>query len=151
MMHIRYLQKEDRAFWFQLDRHLPAREFERKIRDRMGYVILEDQQPIGLLRYHLFWDSIPFCSMLFIKADAQRKGYGKALLAHWEKDMESEGYQMVMTSTQANETAQHFYRKCGYRDAGSLLINLPPCAQPLELFLIKAISNDAEKIKENSR
>ncbi|GLB31719.1 hypothetical protein LAD12857_36420 [Lacrimispora amygdalina] len=36
MIHIRYVQEEDRAFWFKLDKHLPESEFERKIRDKMG-------------------------------------------------------------------------------------------------------------------
>ena len=39
----------------------------------------------------------------------------------------------MLTSTLADETAQHFYRKLGYRDTGSLL--LPN--EALEIILIK--------------
>lgn len=42
--------------------------------------------------------------------------------------------------TQVDEEAQHFYRKLGYQDAGSLLITVPEYQQPMELFLLKRIA-----------
>ncbi len=139
MMQIRYVQPEDRDFWYLLDRHLPESEFMNKVRDKKGYVLLENGNPMGLLRYNLFWDNTPFCTMLFIHWDAQGQGYGKALMAHWEADMKAQGYGMVMTSTQVDEAAQHFYRKLGYKDCGGFVIDIPAYAQPMELYLIKAI------------
>lgn len=138
-MLIRYVQEEDKKFWFHLDGHLSEKEFERKVRDKMGYVLLENEIPVGLLRYHLFWDKIPFCTMLFVDWKAQKKGYGKALMTYWEEDMKAEGYSVLLTSTQADESAQNFYRKIGYRDAGGLLLNVPEYEQPTELFFIKEI------------
>lgn len=105
----------------------------------MGYVLLDNSTPIGLLRYNLFWDNIPFCTMLFINRASQHKGYGKKLMEFWEKDMKSLGYGMIMTSTQVDELAQHFYRKIGYQEAGGLIINIPKYEQPMEMFFIKAI------------
>ena len=73
-------------------------------------------------------------------ADAyQSKGYGKALMVFWEEEMRRLGYKMLMTSTQVDEQAQHFYRKLGYQDAGGLLISIHEIQQPMELFLIKQI------------
>ena len=66
MIEIRYVQLDDKKFWYGLDRHLPDNEFEKKVRDKQGYVLLKDNIPIGLLRFNLFWDNIPFCTMLFI-------------------------------------------------------------------------------------
>lgn len=60
MENIRYVQKEDKSFWFKLDKHLSEAEFQKKIRDKMGYVILDNGTLVGLLRYNLFWDSIHF-------------------------------------------------------------------------------------------
>lgn len=136
---IRYVREEDKEFWFRLDRHLPEKEFERKVRDKMGYVLLADEIPVGLLRYNLFWDKIPFCTLLFVEWHAQKKGYGKALMAHWEADMKTKGYSALLTSSQADESAQNFYRKIGYRDAGGLLLSVPEYEQPTELFFIKEI------------
>lgn len=138
-MEIRYVKAEDKDFWFRLDLHLPETEFDRKVRDRMGYILSEDDSPAALLRYHLFWDNTPFCTMLFVDWEHQGKGYGRELMSYWERDMKKSGYGMVMVSTQVDEQAQHFYRKLGYQDAGGLVINVPGYEQPMELFLIKEI------------
>lgn len=139
MVSIRYVQTEDREFWYSLDKHLPEDEFENKVRNKQGYVLSENGVPIGLLRYNLFWDNTPFCTMLFIDPNHQRKGYGKMLTAHWERDMKAQGYGLLLASTQVDESAQHFYRKLGYKDCGGLIIDIPEYAQPMELFLIKSV------------
>ena len=57
----------------------------------------------------------------------------------WENEMQQLGYKMLMTSTQVDENAQHFYRKLGYQDAGGLLLSIPEYQQPMELFFIKEV------------
>ena len=99
MIEIRHVRLEDKAFWYSLDKHLPEGEFEQKVVNQRGYVLLVDQNPVGLLRYNLFWDNIPFCTMLFVAPLYQRKGFGKMLMAHWEQDMKRQGYGMILTST----------------------------------------------------
>ena len=69
----------------------------------------------------------------------QGKGYGKKLMEHWENDMKSQGYGMLLTSTQVDEDAQHFYRKLGYKDCGGFVIDAPGYEQPMEMFLSKGI------------
>ena len=54
-------------------------EFENKVSNKRGYIIFDDNKPIGLLRYNLFGDNTPFCTMLFIDWNYQGKGYGKNL------------------------------------------------------------------------
>lgn len=139
MTEIQYIQNSHRSFWYQLDKHLPENEFQNKVNRKQGYVLLAGGEPAGLLRYNLFWDSIPFCTMLYIDAPFQGRGYGKMLLAHWEKDMREQGHGMVLTSSQADETAQHFYRKLGYKDCGNLFLDIPGYAQPMELFFSKEL------------
>jgi len=136
---IRYAEMTDKPFWYRLDKHLPEVEFENKIKSRRGYVLLENETPVGLLRYNLFWDNIPFCTMLYVDCRARGNGYGRALMNHWEEDMKSQNYGMLFTSTQVDETAQNFYRKLGYQDCGGLIIDIPRYAQPMELFLVKEI------------
>lgn len=139
MTEIRYVQMEDEKFWYSLDRHLPREEFARKVTDKRGYVLLENGQPAGLLRYNLFWDNTPFCTLLFIDWKYQKKGYGRMLMEHWEKDMKSRGFGMLLLSTQVDEDAQHFYRKIGYKDCGGFVVDIPGYEQPMEMFLIKGI------------
>lgn len=139
MIQIRYSQLEDKEFWFSLDKHLSEQEFINKVRDNRGYVLLEDNKPLGLLRYNLFWDNTPFCNLIYINSEYQGKGFGKMLIEYWEKDMKSLGYGMLLTSTQVDESAQHFYRKLGYKDCGGFVIDIQGYEQPMELFLVKAI------------
>ena len=77
--------------------------------------------------------------MLVVEEGARKKGCGRLLMARWEADMRAQGHGMLLTSTQADEEAQHFYRKLGYRDCGVLTVDIPGYAQPAELFLSKAL------------
>ena len=137
MIEIRYVEEKDKTFWFSLDKHLPESEFDKKVRDKQGYVLFENGEAVGLLRYNLFWDNTPFCTMLFVDWSKQKNGYGKALMNHWEDDMRNQGYEMVMTSTQEDEEAQHFYRKIGYKDCCGFTVDFPGYEQPMELILMK--------------
>ena len=132
---IRYACESDREFWFTLDRHLDFAEFQKKVRDKQAYVLFADGAPVGILRYQLFWDNTPFCTLLYVKENVQRRGFGKTLTEHWESEMRSNGYRSVLVSTRADESAQNFYRFAGYSDCGSLI--LPD--QPTELFLRKSL------------
>ena len=104
----------------------------------LGRVLImeRDGERVGWLRWNLFWDNTPFMNLLYLLDDYRGKGFGKALVTRWEADMVALGYGSVMTSTQSDEAAQHFYRKLGYRDAGALL--LP--GEPTELLFIKELS-----------
>ena len=134
---IRPVEAGDRAFWFGLDRHLSEDGFARKVRDKMGYVLTADGEPVAVMRWSLFWDSIPFCDLLYVRDGDRKKGFGRKLMAHWEREMGRAGYGLVMTSTQADEEAQHFYRSLGYKDCGGLILPFPGYEQPLELIMAK--------------
>lgn len=90
----------------------------------LGRVLIaqEGDEPVGWLRWNLFWDNTPFMNMLYILEPWQRRGIGRQLVNRWESQARETGFTAVMTSTQVNEEAQHFYRKLGYRDAGVLLL-----------------------------
>ena len=139
MIEIRYVKETDKAFWYSLDKHLPEDEFLKKVRDKQGYVLFEDGIPKGILRYGLFWDNTPFCNIIFIESDAQKCGFGKKMMAFWETDMRSQGYDMVLLSTRVDEEAQHFYRKIGYKDCGTLTIDIPGFEQAMEIFMCKQL------------
>ena len=137
MPEIRYAAEADKAFWFTLDRHMSGGEFDLKVRDRRGYVISDGGRPAGVMRYNLFWDSIPFLTLIHLDEAYQRKGFGSKAMLHWEGEMRERGCKIVMTSTQVDEQAQHFYRKLGYMEKGSLSLDNTPLAQPLEMFMLK--------------
>ena len=136
---LRFVTHLDWEGWSALDKHLPKGEFDEKVRTRRGLVYTEGGQILGVLRWNLFWDSLPFCTLLYIREDCRGKGYGRALMDRWEGEMAARGHGLVLTSTQADEMAQHFYRKLGYRDCGGFVMPLPGYEQPTELILAKAL------------
>ena len=83
MITIRYVTNEDKRFWFELDKHLPEAEFEKKVRDRQGYVLFEDNEPVGILRYNLFWDNTPFCTITKIRKARQNDAKISSSLTSW--------------------------------------------------------------------
>ena len=139
MIEIKYVTEKDKEFWYSLDKHLPISEFDKKVRDKQGYVLWENGIPVGILRYNLFWDNTPFCTMLFVDWPFQKQGYGRKLMEYWEEEMKKAGYGMLLVSTQVDEGAQHFYRKIGYKDCGGFTIDIPGYEQPMEMFLSKGL------------
>ena len=53
--------------------------------------------------------------------------------------MKALGFDTVLVSTQADESAQMFFRKQGYVDCGGLVFQGTPFPQPMELFLRKVL------------
>lgn len=139
MFLMRYAELTDEEFWFTLDRHLSRKEFARKVRDQQAYVICDGEEPVGVFRYGLFWDSIPFCNLIYIREDRQGNGFGRKAMEAWEGEMCCLGYGMAMVSTQVDERAQHFYRRLGYKDIGGITMNIPGYEQPMELFMAKRL------------
>lgn len=137
MVSIRYAEEDDRAFWYTLDTHLPTTEFAKKMRDKQGYILLCDGVPVGVLRYTLFWDSIPFLNLIFLDSSHRRQGIGRQAMALWEREMKRMGHGMCLVSTQSDEEAQHFYRALGYKDCGCLTMDISGYEQPPEIFLAK--------------
>jgi len=119
--------------------NLSESEFELKVRDKRCYILRLDGQRIGVMVFNLMFDFIPFLSLMYLEDEHQRKGFGTAAMTHWENEMRSLGYKMIMISTQVDEDGQHFYRKLGYKDMGSIVMDIPPHEQPLEMFMGKAL------------
>ena len=138
-MTIRYAAQADLASCLALDGHLPEGAYAPKLAAKQVYLLSEAGEDLALLRWGLFWDSIPFCNLLYVAEGARGRGYGRALAERWEADMKARGYDLAMTSTQADEEGQHFWRKLGYRDCGGFLLPFPGYEQPLELILAKPL------------
>jgi len=115
---IRYANINDHLWLAEHDKHISEMNLKNKIDNNEVYVIGISEKIVGWLRYNLFWDNIPFMNMVCILDEYQKMGIGKMLVKHWEKEMKKNGYNNVLTSTQSNEEAQHFYRKLGYKEIG---------------------------------
>ena len=117
----------------KLDNHIPSSCLGECIHNGQVYVLKDDsiknggfnhriKDPVvGVLRYSLFWQTIPFLDLLFIDENYRNNGYGTQMINRWESTMKIMGYKYVMTSTQADEDAWCFYEKLGYKKVGSFL------------------------------
>lgn len=99
--------------------------------DRRDQAVLH---AVGILRYSLFWQTIPFLDLLYIDPAYRGRGFGTRMMHRWESDMAARGYTDVMTSTQADETAWQFYEKLGYHRIGGFL---PPGQEAEEWMYLK--------------
>lgn len=142
-MDIRAAQNGDIAYLAKKDVHIRASELQNLIPLKRILLLEADGAPAGWLRYNLFWDNTPFMNLLQVEEPFRGRGFGKALVRFWEKQMAAQGFAGVMTSTQANENAQHFYRHLGYKTIGGFF----PPGEEYELLFYKSLKNDE---KENS-
>ncbi len=133
MYDLEYADIYSHEYFKKYDSHITHEILCRKIEDKEVIMAKISDKIIGWLRYGYFWDSIPFMNMLMIDEQYRGKGIGKDLVSFWEKEMSSKGYKTIMTSTLSNEVAQHFYRKLGYKDSGSLILE----GEALEIIFTK--------------
>ena len=120
------------------DHHVTEEVLRKKISDKEILIAESGNEIVGWLRFGFFWDIYPFMNLIIIDEEYQRKGIGKQLVLFWEEEMKKRKHKYVLTSTQSDEEAQHFYRKLGYKDAGSLI--LP--GEVLEIIFIKTLQSE---------
>lgn len=135
-MKFEYASELNFQFILDNDRHISKELIRTKLKENEILVVRsQDSKIIGWLRFSYFWDNTPFMNMLYINENYRNKGIGKNLVKFWEIEMKNKGYKLLMTSTLSNEQAQHFYRKLGYKDSGSLLLE----NEPLEIIFTKNV------------
>ena len=135
-MTIEFATLDDVDMILDYDQHVALSEVDRLIENKRYIVARTNGVILGFARWNLFWDNTPFLNMLYVPEGYNRMGVGSQLLTFWENEMKSQRYGILLTSTQASEKGQHFFRKYGYQDCGNLI--LPK--QSLELILCKEIS-----------
>ncbi len=131
---VRAAASADASFLIEHD-HVGPDVIAGRIQAGQILVAENDGVLVGWLRWNLFWDEIPFMNKLYVLEPHRGHGVGNALMDTWEKSARHDGHEVVMTSSQADESAQHLYRKRFYVDCGALV--LPN--QAAELVFRKAL------------
>ncbi|HEY3528296.1 MAG TPA: GNAT family N-acetyltransferase [Nocardioides sp.] len=125
----------DLPFLVEVDRHLSPDRLADLVSAGRVMVVEVDGDVVGLLRWGLFWDQVPFMNLLWVLPDWRGQGVGTALVEAWERSQLAAGHDLVLTSTMSDERSQHLYRRLGYVDSGALF--LPD--EPAELILRKQL------------
>lgn len=118
------------------DRHLSPSRLTDCIRRELVDVLEDDGRIVGVLRWSLFWQCLPFLDLIYLDDTLRGQGWGKKMMAHWESSMAAQGFSDVLLSTQSDETSKFFYEKLGYRLCGSFL---PPDQDVEELMYRKEL------------
>ena len=135
-MEIRLADSKDKQGVIKYDCHIPHNKVCECIRNQRVYVLCDEKKIVGILRYSLFWQTIPFLDLMYIDEAYRGQGYGSQMMACWESAMAAMGYPYVMLSTQEDETAKFFYEKLGYRRIGAFL---PPDQDADEIMYLKML------------
>ena len=147
-MRITLAKYQDRSEIARLDRHIPQHRLAACIEGGQVYVLKDDptehggagngeqDRVLGVLRYSLFWQTIPFLDLLYIDEAYRNRGFGTQMMREWEAEMAKRGYPYVMTSTQADEDAWKFYEKLGYHKVGGFF---PPEQEAEEWMYVKEL------------
>lgn len=138
-MELKTVTEYDREFVMSLDSHADERSFRNRVYAKSGYILWEEGERIGVMSHCVLWDKLPFLNLIYVKEEFRGRGCGRQAILDWEQEMKDQGYKMVLLSTQADESAQHLYRKLGYTDCGGLLFDHTPLEQPMELFFRKVL------------
>ncbi|MFD1136001.1 GNAT family N-acetyltransferase [Paenibacillus urinalis] len=134
-MKIDFATEADYTYIADRDQHISKVLIASKIRDKEILMLRHSSEVMGWMRYGYFWDNTPFMNLIWLDEPYRGKGYGKETVLYWEQLMRQQGYTTVMTSTQSDEGAQHFYRKLGYKDVGCLMQE----NEPLEILFTKKL------------
>ena len=121
-MTVRIATMNDLSRIVEQDRHISPEELKLLISLGRVAVAEDGESFLGWMRWNLFWDNTPFLNMLYLLEPHRGKGYGKTMMAWWEREMHSQGFDTLMTSTASDEYAQHFYQKLGYSAVGGFAL-----------------------------
>jgi len=116
--------------------YLGRETLSRCARDGLVYAVETNGEIVGVLRYSLFWQAIPFLDLVFLAPEARGKGLGTECLRFREAEMKRRGFSHLLTSTQAGETVWRFYEKLGYKRVGGFY---PPNQEAEELIYSKRL------------
>ncbi len=132
------------GLWSTLDTHLPEAAFTEPPGSNWHTGSQPATVPLEFCGISSFLGDDPLPHAAAPGSAIPGAGLWTAAMSLWEAQLIQAGHGMVLVSTQSDESAQHFYRKLGYRDCGYLLLDAPgvPAAGGA-LPLKTASSNDS--------
>ena len=136
-LEIRLAVAKDKKQILKYDPHIHHDKVGECICNGLVDVLCDGKKIVGILRWNLFWQSIPFLDLIYIDEAYRGQGWGSKMMADWEDSMKAMGYSYVMLSTQEDETAKYFYEKLGYHRIGAFL---PPEQNADEIMYLKELA-----------
>jgi GNAT superfamily N-acetyltransferase len=89
----------------------------------MHEIILAERcgEVIGYLKLEYIWSKLPYISLIILKPEFRGKGIGILMLNYLVEFLQINGYEILLSSSQVNETEpQMWHRKKGFVECGIL-------------------------------
>ncbi len=119
MIQIRYAKPYDYELVLKIDSSINEQKWNSWVkREQVIFAFINDELA-GWLQYSFFMEKIPFVNRLYVCEKYQRQSLGTGLMKFWEFEMAERGCFNLMLSTEAENTANDFYEKLGYKVLGS--------------------------------
>ncbi len=101
------------------DGYIPQDVVKRKIECDEIFVAERGGERVGYLRLEYLWSLVPYIALIRVAESHRRTGIGRALLAHIEAALESQGHTALYSSSQADESPpQEWHRHHGFEECG---------------------------------
>lgn len=116
---VRLARETDLPTLQRLDRWPKEQVWLHKIARGEVVVLERGAHIIGLIRYELLWTTVPFISLIEIKAEHRRKGYSRLMLAFLKEHLKAQGYVALLSSSQTDEPEpQRWHLPMGFGSNG---------------------------------
>ena len=125
---VRLAQQRDLGFCIQTDyKHLSEAMVKHKIDEKAVILAEVDGKPVGYIRVEYLWLHIPYLSLIWVNEKYRRRGVGTAMIKYLEERLLNHGYNVLYSSSQANEPAsQAWHRNLGFEECGFIAGINPP-------------------------
>ena len=115
---VRVAHLDDLSF-VSSDGYVPQDVVKRKIECDEIFVAERGGEQVGYVRLEYLWSLVPYIALIRVAESHRRTGIGRALLAHIEAALESQGHTAVYSSSQADESSpQEWHRHMGFKECG---------------------------------
>ncbi len=138
-MDIRYGQESDFGWLQEHDKDVNPEWINRCLHLGEYIIAVDGQDRKGLLRFSMFWGTIPYMDLIWVLKAYRQHGIGSGLFHFWEREMKKRGAKTLMTSSMMNEPEpQVWHERNGFTKCGQLTFGQQQ--QTLEVFFVKDLT-----------
>lgn len=148
-MEIRLADSKDKQKIIKYDNHIHHNKVGECIWNQLVYVLCDEKKIVGVLRYSLFWQAIPFLDLLYIDENYQGKGYGRQMMEYWESVMQRMKYKFALTDLKKTQSLQYLLSVSATK-RNCLWLDIEKCSAVLSLAISFVTENLSTKWKGTS-
>lgn len=101
----------------------PDEFWNTRINEKRVFIAKNNNKPIGLLTYTIWWGNTPFLELIHIQDHFQRQGIARELLRIAAKDIKTKTFKTLISSCEiSNEDSLLFHAALGFKKLNSLTL-----------------------------